>query len=405
MNYSNLAEAEFRYVTTGKIDIPQQGASGGELPLRIQALRARTIEGDARKAEAICLSSDQPLIDKIRTGLARGTLCEVRDAFTSALANAPGQDRAEFALEWCRLLNCEAEWDECIKAAHAAWFEEMSSVTRMTFLQVRSIALFESGHLPRALEDVEKIRSLSSLYPFAPVRVYADILSAKITGRLTSPAAGNKELGLLWTQLETAGKMSRDYLLYLLRAKLDLKRLQDQPTANYAEACVRVASEIGNDFYKALAMVDAYHSEKTPGPDLTRDVGEACLKFRRARIQFEALKSFQKPMKSSETWDWKGSHVTHFIFSEFRKVIQLSPFQVASFREDSVEWEALLALSTGSIGKNDLFSRLHGKRSYNAGVHDGYLHALLYRLRAKSGLKIGSSSGKLNLSNALWLPA
>ena len=368
------------------------------------ALKAQVEDCDARKSEAVCLTSQVDDLDRFRTFLARGNLEASRKLSLDHQRLKQSSDETEFMLEQIRLLAYEGNWRECLSYSHDVLHNELSALTRMTIHQVRSVAFFETNEPRASLQEIEKVRIVSSLYSFAPTRIYAEILAARILARINTIDEGKKSLDLLWNRLAQNNELNRDRLLFLMRAELDIERLSSKNVRAHALSCLALADAIGNDLYRAHAMIDLHFSEGSQLQVASNEITELCHKYKRVSDHFEKLKELTPNNFEPSSIQSSREIPQHIILIRRKMLVQIQPFEISKLQEASVVWKTLhMFKNSSSICKLKLFSELHGGRKFIASLHSGYIRTLTHRIRSTTGLKIESTDGNLSIRDLLFI--
>ena len=116
------------------------------------------------------------------------------------------------------------------------------------------------GNLNRAIQCLEKVDSLSTLYPHCSATVYAKLLRIRIGAR-ENPSEALKQLLALWSVMKDKSQLNRNYIQALLRAEVDLCRLAGKNHFSKALASWLIADSMGEKLYSSLAVLDCYFSE------------------------------------------------------------------------------------------------------------------------------------------------
>jgi hypothetical protein len=206
----------------------------GRLPRRSSCLR---------RSDAIALIKRVHPVLRVRSLIKRGG---PRSAF----------ELTKIQLEEARMANAHADWSQAVDLATSALANRPSAITTATLHQIRALALFEQGRFSESLADLESAESLYEVFPKSSAGFYARILKAKVLARTRNLSVGRSLLNTLWKQ----GDLNGDLLLALLRAEIDLRRLERKPLLDLCVYSYHVAQHLGDLLYTNLALVDIYYS-------------------------------------------------------------------------------------------------------------------------------------------------
>jgi tetratricopeptide (TPR) repeat protein len=162
----------------------------------------------------------------------------------------------EIQLEEASTANAQADWSQAAELATRALANKPSAVSTLTLYQIRSLALFEQGRFSESLADLESAESLCEIFPKSSAGFYARVLKAKVLARTRDLSLGRSLLNTLWKQED----LNSESLLALLRAEIDLRRLERKPLLDLCIYSYHVAQHLGDLLYLNLALVDIYYS-------------------------------------------------------------------------------------------------------------------------------------------------
>ena len=403
-------------------------AQGQVLPSEVdhntQIYLARTAENNARKAEALLYTEPADPFQELRTLLSRGQFEDAEKKLAelnSSLDATAVHSRVELYLDQSRLAAYRNDWIKSLELCNEGLALNPTVVTRMTLLQVRSLALFELGQFAGARKDIDLISSLATLFPATPNAFYAGVLKARIAARTGGVQAGFAQLMPLRKHLQQATSGGRDLLLTLLRTEIDLLRLNDQNITAHAVACFVLAEQMGDELYAGLAFLDLYLSVSLE----FRKALEGTLKVYSSR--FEKLRSLLNEVEtgipgstSSKTIKMAVAiaaspdflsqaaltapqQIKSLVLLSAHQVIELDPFRIRTTEFQEKAMAVLQIMKAEPILKAELMKRVWNVK-YSSHLHDSVLRTTFTRLRKTTGATIRSAEGKVTLEGVLILP-
>jgi len=212
----------------------KEHCTSGKLPRRSSRLR---------RSDAIALIKRVHPVLRVRSFIKRG-------GSRSAL------ELNEIQLDEALMANAQADWSRAAELATRALANKSSAVSTRTLYQIRALALFEQGRFSESLADLESAESLCEILPKSSAGFYAKVLKAKVLARTRDLSLGRSFLNTLWKQED----LNSDLLLALLRAEIDLRRLERKPLLDLCVYSYHVAQHLGDLLYTNLALVDIYYS-------------------------------------------------------------------------------------------------------------------------------------------------
>lgn len=404
--------AEIQYASKGETPNPEINAN--------KAMIARLKDSNYRLAEAVLAESfiqDKDFFQFIRTKIARGNLDEAEqiiDEYLKSTDNFAETLLPDTLLELCRVYYHKARWQDSIKVINLALSkQDVSAITRITLLQMRTVSLFEIGEFEKCLMDIEEIRSLSILFPFSQCCLYAEALHIKVIARTDGIQRAElffKKCVKKYLNVNEDGMPDR--LLTLLRIKIDLLRLQNKPYASIALACQLLADSMGDDLYKALAILDLAFSENE---NLSKGAKTQLLalrnKFEKVQIilnEIESLNpestsskaiSFYQPPKSENMFN---EEINEILILDLNLKINLKNLNVSTTTLKNQSLNILKIISENIILRETIFSNVW-KLDYDVETHDATLRNAIVRLRKQANIKIICSDQKIIIPNTLLI--
>lgn len=412
-----MIEIETRHSAIGE-------APTGDDPGR-SAYLARLIDWDARKAEALCMSSeDVPMLQRLRSLLFRGRM-ESSERMLRRVRPSDQQEASELLLEEARLRSFQGRWEDCAALCNRALEAGPAAISRLSILQVRSVAFFELGDFQKSLRDLEAVSSLSRIFPKSVLGRYGEILRIKILARTRDVATARGALGRLLSRELAAGTLDLDACTCFLRTLIDLNRLSGESTSQAALANYVLVDQMGNRLFRALARLDWCES-------FVSDQGSADrMQLRAEAEEFERVRRLMAELDSAasdssttgKTMLAARAHVAparahgltalsltdaHSQLSSMLWVsqgilIDLQPFSVRALTLSPRIKQGFSALSLVPISKAEFFRRVWGAQKYASHLHDDGIDNLLYRMRRVAGVEISAKGGMLALQSCLIL--
>jgi hypothetical protein len=373
--------------------------------------RALLKDFDFKKAEALVLHSKPHPLQTLRTMIQRGNFKEASHVLLKlkgAINKSDSLPLVELCLEEARLTYHNANYIHCIEICDEALQLDPPSITLMSFLQVRSACHFELGEFEKSLSDVDTLESLSRIFPTAPVLIYGRVTRAKILARTRGLTVGQRELMTLWKKTDH----NADTLLTLLRAEIDLRRLEQKSFFELAVACYWLAEKMGDRFFSALAFLDYYYSKKHSqrGSDqrMLESFTSEFPKIKQMRNEIEHGSNTQ----STTTKTMNEAHPSHdqdWPLFDFNRLLIPKVELIAQVHESAVEikylprrkqlFDAVCSLSLGDVHKENFFAMQWGKLRYVPFLHDGLIRTLICRIRKEMNLNIKSEDGILHMED------
>ena len=376
----------------------------------------------ARSAEAMVIQGKADPLLALRAYIYRGRLREA-SALADELVRVARTpiESAEILLEQARILALSAEWEECESVSgRALALPEIAPVSQLTLLQIRALARFEKHRMAEAVADLAQIDSLATIFPNSPSAFYAALLRARIIARDRDPRSGRAELERLWSGLLGNPNANLDRVHALIRADLDVGRLEGRACPMRLLASFRIAEITGEDLYVALGALEAAYS----GIGVLRAYFSPMLKA--AARDFPRVRKLLAELEGSGEGTVSGAAIasaartpgeideaglrrfvsalpkTGEIFLKSQGVlIHLSPFAIQPFAEHPQLRKAVAALEDGVAPLDIFFRQVWGRQKFSAHLHAGLISSLLYRLRKKTGLLARAASGSVWLENTL----
>jgi tetratricopeptide (TPR) repeat protein len=372
---------------------------------------------DARKSEMTALTKKVHPLLHARSLIMRGKLHPAKALLEElGTLKTSDHDLVEVDLENARVANAHAKWDEAIKLATLALGKQPSPVSTHTFLQIRALAYFEQGRFSETLVDLQDTELLCEAFPKSCSGFYAKILKAKTLARTRSLEAGRAELNLLWQ----TGEINSDLLLTLIRAEIDIRRLEQGPTLDLSICSHYVAYVLGDLLYQGLALVDVFYSLDHEGQRYLKNAMEkAKKKFVRIHILCDEIESNSPKSVTAQTiQNFKGFlSVPPFseeslceapkaiLFSKARRLFNFDLNRCCIPDSEKMELALSLLAKKTSIGKSDFFKTLWGNQKYLSRLHDSLIGHLLSRMRKDLSLDLAIEGSNVILKSKIEILA
>lgn len=371
----------------------------------ITAYYKRAHEGHAKKSEAYLLQNldEIDLLNEIRTHISRGNIDEAQTLLNSYQKQNSNLD-VEIDVEKCRVLCFLGQWHEAYTLLSDVILQGPVAISLMTLLQMRALALYEMGDFPTALKDIEKIKSLSTLYPFSQSILFSSITKSKIfalQNRWLEARALRRDLWRTFLSQE----FNYDNFTSLLRLEIDFCRLQSSDAHKYIQLCLQVTEVSGDDLYYALAYFDQaiannmdedhkngvlFYASKHPRLEkLWKD-------WSRGHSPGTSFNLIKKTLLTNKKQDY--TKIKHVVFIKSSILIDIK--QGAMMKFSSKNTASILAqfVDTKQISKEIFFKSLYENMLYSPELHDQVIDTNLYRMR-KLGLNIKTVNKMIVLLN------
>ncbi len=382
----------------------------------VQVYQTRAHDFDYRKAEALCLIHPTDLLQTLRTQLSRGHLNQAKEFLTSYESARPEiASDPEWKLELARLHAYFGEWELCVQACARVLALDPTGITRMTALQTRSIALFETLKWSEALRDIELIRSFGTLYPRASTFFYAEVLAAKILAAQGAQKQSEELLLKLWAKGEASQLSEKDLALTLLRAEAYVARHFGRRARESLLAAHSIAEKIGDEQYAALTRYEIYCSGDRSA-SLVRRLPIDEEKFARVALLRKDVESGSPKSATAQSLfgkeenserDFSKETSLDVIFIPSRKVlIHLEPWSFQILQKLNKPLQALASVGGSTvISKAELFSALCGPQKYVSHLHDGLLYQNMSRLRRQWKIPVSVRDNEIELTSTIVIEA
>jgi tetratricopeptide (TPR) repeat protein len=378
----------------------------------VQVFLARVGEFNYRKAEALSLTHPIAGLQQIRTLLSRGHFEQAEKSINEYTLNSP--DDPEIILDKARLTIYQGLWQESIGFCNKVMEYLPTGISRMSALQLRALSNFELGNFDKALQDIESIKSLALLYPKAMTYFYAKLLNAKTMAHRGFLNTAKMQLNMIWQNELINKSFDLVKVFVLLRAEIDVKRLEGSNPVSAIEATYLLANAMGDRLYAALARVDLYFA-KNNSEEIKTLLDTDRKEFQRVDLLFQEVIG-DNPTISSTAKSIRSSFISqvdvvvstslsnspsHLIIPKYNCIIQMSPFRVQHLKQTTQTIRAASSLAKGKMAKKDFFSMLWGKQKYVSRIHDGLIHQLLFSIRKTLGIKSSVVEGQIIITDVL----
>jgi tetratricopeptide (TPR) repeat protein len=388
-------EIEARYSATG--ELPTENTP------EATAYRARLLESDARKAEAVAeLYPDMDPLQRIRSYLLRGSLDLAREILFSLESSQQSPEMAiEIYLEQTRLNAFEGKWLMALQLSQTALDLKPTGISSLTLRQIRAVAFMELGEFVKAQREIDSAISLAKLFPRTGLSLFVAATQIKVLAFQGQQAQAQSKLERAWADLKSGPEFNLDNTLTLLRAEIETIRSQQKPVAELSYAALTMARVTGDRLYEALSTLELIaglsdRMKSTWAASLT----SANQSFARIRtlteeINQDAIPSSSATSISRSIVDGRFARSPDNI-DETLKIILLRREIAIDCRELKVEnlklskqiQKALLALAHGSVEKEDFFRAVWGDQKFVPDLHDDVIRSLLHRIRKSHGIEI-----------------
>lgn len=391
--------------TSALFDVEQIQFAGGKtlsLPSsELEIYSSHLIDWDAKRSEAYLLrdQSTHPLV-RLRALIFRGRFKEAQSMLASlrSLSKDP-EEITEIVIEEARLHSLQGEWNQCASLCQMLENEKMTLPSRLVVFELLGHSYFELGEWKLAKLNLEKAETLSTVFPNCPAATYTQILLARTLGRTQGPTQGFLLINELWSALKSEGRLDRNNIHALLRAEIDLDRLQGRDHFSKAYASWLLAEAMGEKLFSALGTLDSYYASRD---QKARDffkpkVKEACEEYERVRrmndeIQSgtsslfsstQAIQCYLRGLREPEAKDSLrfSQRIDSVVFAHAAFGIHLESGEISSFEAHPQIIRGIHALAHGKVlSKRDFFHLVWGKRAYVSRLHDSVIRNLLFRM-------------------------
>jgi hypothetical protein len=396
------------------------GVISGEQDHNVRIFQTRNFEFDNRKAEALCLTTSlttptDPL-QYIRTLIERGHIDQAAEILvTLKQSDAEIALDAEYLIECCRVKAFLGQWEAVISDCTKVFCLETSPVTRMTVLQTRATALYETGQWQLALKDIDLIRSFAKLFPESYSYFYAEILAIKIESTFGDIQKATRLLQHIWQTHLASSSMNQDQLLTLLRAEGHVLRARGQNSLWASHAVMILSNLIGDDQYAAFARLELFFAgvntislQKQLAQDrqaiplvnlllLERELGVSTFTTSKllamTRLSAETLQEFLPALECQDP--------LVLVIPKYRTVVKLEPFQIVVTPKKSRPYQTLLTILDGStLSKQELFEKVFAQK-YVSHLHDSTIYQLIRRIRQQFKVPLQIADASISATNTL----
>ena len=370
---------------------------------------------NARKSEAIALTEKVHSLLKARSFIMRGKLNSASTILKTLRENS-GEDLepTEILLEEARVANAHGEWSLAVKLATDAIDSGPSAVSALTLYQIRALALFEQGNFSSALRDLENAESLCEIFPKSSAGFYARVSKARLLARTRGLETGRIALDALWKEEQ----LDNDLVLTLLRAEIDIRRLEKRRTLECSAYSYHVAHRLGDLLYSNLALVDIYYSvSQEDRVSIQTSIQQAKSEFIRIQKLCDEIESespasttaqtIRRYAERSETLgrysqvDLKNG-ATAFLIPESSNLFHFELNRVFKIEYGKVGDALLLLIRNSRIKKSDFFSHLWGAQKYSPRLHDNLIWNLLTRMRKSLSIDLTVEDETVVLKSKIW---
>lgn len=375
-----------------------------------QILRTRLAGNNFRKAEALALGSSTSSLEQIRTHISRGNFQRAEK-----LIHREQTLDSETLQEQVRLQALNGNWVavlECCESYFNARSEKNSDgVSQLTWYQLAGLAAFELGKFELAKEYLHSAISLGELFHSAPTKIYSEITLYRIAAIESGYPVAMAGIQALSDRLLSTRLLNLNYLVAILRAVIEMRRLSGFDYAAEALACATICKQLGDDFYQCLSELDYYISQ---GLGLSHSTQQLAKKYPRAQQVYDALSSGAPSaclshmiIKQSRADSKKTEMQTQELKTIFITSLQLKITlgQKVKFEKFETSPQLMIALmnfrASQELSKEELFRKVWIHTKYVPSMHAHNLKMLLMRLRKKTKLAFRAQGERVQLTQAL----
>lgn len=381
----------------------EQQVSQGKAPrvpendLAFKSYEARMVHGDGRLSEALCDLDGTDPIQKLKSLIHRGDVEGGRTLAIGLLETLSGEEKQDFHcelyLELARISLYEGDWDQCLAHIQTASALHPPAVTQVTLWQLEAAALGERGDSAKALRMIDKVESISKVFPGGNVLFYAKNQRAKLwikEGRLNE---GRRLLTDLWREYlpMESDKISLDVLETLSRCELALASQTKSDGAGWATLSRRCSREIGDQLFEDIALSEFVLNQKILARPVAKILHRDLMKssFRRVR-KFVIENALEGAETAPNRYCPQEELDFQFCFLASRdSVIDILQRTSYPVQKDSVIARALTFLyhNSFSVPLDHFFQSLYGL-TYVKERHSGIVRTLLTRLRQQTKIEV-----------------
>jgi tetratricopeptide (TPR) repeat protein len=376
----------------------------GAHPL-MELYRSQYGEFNARKAQALALTSNVPAIMKVRSHLMRGELSRAEVLLKSMRDDSQDQTALnEILLEEAKLASYEGDWAAAEEKASIALELQPTPTTHLALLQVRANALFELQEFTRSKRDLEVIDALREILPKSSAGFYARALEVKVFARLRGLSEASTLLKALWKQF-IAKPGNADELLTLCRIEIDLRRFEGRSTLYFARATHALCRILGDRQYEALALIDlAYSVTASKRVAVQTRLNEATSQFNRvARVLSGIEDTIQSASLLDEEIEDRSfsflSLPSHLYLKDHDLIVALEPWHLVTLTSSRVVLAVDELFKMADLDKAGFFGQVWGKQKYVPRLHDSLVWNLLSRIRKDCALEIAMRDGQIQMQS------
>jgi hypothetical protein len=408
-DFSELLAFEKAHFTSGAVPSSATPAA--------LAYRAEVVDYDARRCEAISLTEDLPPLQRARGHIFRGAYAEAErelDALAGA-ARSDGRLAAEALLERARIRNFRAQWGEAIRLVDEALAGTPAPTSLPALYQMRANARYELGELGPASQDLDKVASLSQIFPHAISNFYAETYRVRLRARDAGPASARRLIRGLWESGARGRKLTPEMAAALLRLEIDCARLEGAEHARLAVACHALEDLMGDALFTGIAVLDFCHAL----PPTRRGALEIrCAELARHHPRIQALReelaghappsTTARAMRGFRAPDaddgaeaplidqaWEGIHLpAQGLF------LRLRPWATLDLSRRR-QFSSVLLAAHAREDRETLFHRLWGELRYAPERHDPLIYALVSKTKRTLGVELGFRNGRLTAGGVL----
>ncbi|MBX9766930.1 MAG: hypothetical protein K2X47_06635 [Bdellovibrionales bacterium] len=380
-----------------------------ENDLALRSYEARIVLGDGRLSEALCDLEGKDAIQKLKSLIRRGDVAEAKNlavGLLETLANTDAPEvQCELHLELARIALYQGEWNQCLGHIQTASSLHPPAVTQVTLWQLEAAALGERGDHAQALRMIEKVESISKVFPGGNVLFYARNQRAKLWIKAERVNEGKRLLSDLWREYVPSESvdLSLDFLETLSRCELALASQTKTDGAAWATLSRRCSREIGDKLFEDIALAEFVLNQKLMGRPVAVILKKnlLCSPFNRVKTiiaenQLEKVETAPNQYCPHEELDFR------FCYLSAREcVIDLQERRSTSVQRDSVIARALTALSQNSfsVPLEQFFQTLYGL-TYVKERHSGIIRTLMTRIRQQTKIEVLSKDGIVSCERA-----
>jgi tetratricopeptide (TPR) repeat protein len=391
------------------------GHPPAEFSSEAKAYVARVVKSDARMASAYAHStSSMDPLQKIRSFLKSGELDLARNCLDSLdVSQFSNEEFTEIFLEETRLAVFRGEWTKALEISEQALARGVSSVSLLTFRQVRAVAFLEVGAFTQAHAELKLASSLLRLFPHAGLALYVAATEVKLLVAEGEFDEAKGRLRKAWRALLTGNDLNADNCLALIRSEMELARQSAGDWRPLAFATWLIAKATGDQLYQSIAALDIYMGLNESEQHLWMKEFEAAkdqyVRLSKLAAEINECNSsstsakFLRTARDSKSVDTSlftpadASEIRTLLAVNLGLKINLETLEVTAMPLPKQLQRALLLLAEGPLTTEKFFQRLWQHPKFVPHLHASGVRSLLHRLRKNYGIESVTEEGYICL--------